>query len=59
VAGFIPILVMDEWEHAYPLHYKPSDRASSIEAFFCNIDWKSVEKRLQLCALAFPEAGRG
>jgi Fe-Mn family superoxide dismutase len=49
VAGFIPILVMDVWEHAYLLDYKPSERASYIEAFFANIDWKSVEKRLQLC----------
>jgi Fe-Mn family superoxide dismutase len=59
IAGFIPALVMDVWEHAYLLDYKPSDRASYIEAFFSNIDWKSVEKRLQLCAPAFVEAGRG
>lgn len=59
VAGFIPILVMDVWEHAYLLDYKPSDRASYIEAFFSNIDWTSVEKRLQLRASAFVEAGRG
>jgi len=57
VAGFIPILVMDVWEHAYLLDYKPSERASYIEAFFSNIDWKSVAKRLQLCAPAFVEAG--
>src|ERR1700674_3295203 len=49
VAGFIPILVMDVWEHAYLLDYKPAERASYIEAFFSNIDWKSVEKRLHLC----------
>ncbi len=59
VAGFIPILVMDVWEHAYLLDYKPSEKASYIEAFFSNIDWKSVEKRLQLCAPAFADAGRG
>jgi len=46
VAGFTPALVMDVWEHAYLLDYKPSERASYIEAFFSNIDWKSVEKRL-------------
>jgi superoxide dismutase len=33
VAGFISILVMDVWKHAYLLEYQPSDRASSIEAF--------------------------
>jgi Fe-Mn family superoxide dismutase len=59
VAGFIPILVMDVWEHAYLLDYKPSERTSYIEAFFSNIDWKSVDKRLQLCEPAFVEAGRG
>jgi len=52
VAGFIPVLVMDVWEHAYLLDYKPSERASYIEAFFWNIDWKSVHKRLQLCERA-------
>ena len=50
VAGFIPLLVMDVWEHAYLLDYKPAERASYIEAFFANIAWKSVEKRLQLGA---------
>lgn len=59
VAGFIPVLVMDVWEHAYLLDYKPSERASYIEAFFANIDWKSVNKRLQLCERARGEAVRG
>jgi Fe-Mn family superoxide dismutase len=56
VAGFIPILVMDVWEHAYLLNYKPAERAAYIEAFFTNIDWKSVEKRLQLGAPALVKA---
>jgi Fe-Mn family superoxide dismutase len=56
VAGFIPLLVMDVWEHAYLLDYKPSERASYIEAFFANIDWKSVEKRLQFGAPALGNA---
>ena len=59
MAGFIPILVMDVWEHAYLLDYKPAERASYIEAFFSNIDWKSVESRLQLCEPALSEAARG
>jgi len=59
VAGFIPILVMDVWEHAYLLDYKPAERASYIEAFFSNIDWKTVEKRLQVCEPAVVGAGRG
>ena len=46
VAGFTPILVMDVWEHAYLLDYKPAERPKYIEAFFSNIDWKTVEGRL-------------
>ena len=47
VAGFDPILVMDVWEHAYLLDYKPAERPKYIEAFFSNIDWSVVEKRLK------------
>jgi Fe-Mn family superoxide dismutase len=47
VAGFTPILVMDVWEHAFLLDYKPAERPKYIEAFFSNIAWGEVEKRLQ------------
>jgi Fe-Mn family superoxide dismutase len=47
VAGFAPILVMDVWEHAYLLDFKPADRPKYIEAFFSNIDWAAIEVRLQ------------
>lgn len=47
VAGFSPILVMDVWEHAFLLDYKPAERPKYIEAFFSNINWAAVEKRLQ------------
>src|SRR6266571_1778930 len=46
VAGFNPVLVMDVWEHAFILDYKPADRPKYIEAFFANIDWGTVERRL-------------
>ena len=46
VAGFTPILVMDVWEHAYLLDYKPAERPKYIEAFFSNIDWTVVGDRL-------------
>jgi len=46
IAGFKPILVMDVWEHAFLLDYKPEERAKYIDAFFSNIDWKTVEQRL-------------
>jgi Fe-Mn family superoxide dismutase len=51
IAGFDPILVMDVWEHAYLLDYKPAERPKYIEAFFSNINWSMVEKRLQKPAL--------
>jgi len=47
VAGFIPLLVMDVWEHAYLLDYKPADRPKYIEAFLANVDWEAVEKRMK------------
>ena len=47
VAGFTPVLVMDVWEHAFILDYKPAERPKYIEAFFSNIDWNAVEKRLR------------
>ena len=46
IAGFVPILVMDVWEHAYLLDYKPAERSKYIESFFSNIDWSVVESRL-------------
>jgi len=46
VAGFTPVLVMDVWEHAFLLDYKPAERAKYIDAFFSNIDWDAVEVRL-------------
>lgn len=47
IAGFIPILVMDVWEHAFILDYKPSERGSYIDAFFENVCWHTVEDRIQ------------
>jgi Fe-Mn family superoxide dismutase len=47
VAGFIPVLVMDVWEHAFILDYKPAERGKYIDAFFANIDWHAVEERLR------------
>jgi superoxide dismutase, Fe-Mn family len=46
VAGFKPILVMDVWEHAFLLDYKPAERGKYIESFFANVDWSVAESRL-------------
>ena len=47
VAGFQPVLVMDVWEHAYLLDYKPGERMQYIDAFFENVAWSAVEERMQ------------
>ena len=46
VSGFVPVLVMDVWEHAFIRDYAPADRPKYIEAFFSNIDWAECERRL-------------
>ncbi|KAB2840006.1 superoxide dismutase [bacterium] len=46
IAGFRPILVMDVWEHAYLFDYKPAERKKYLDAFFANIHWDAVDKRL-------------
>ncbi|MEM0951925.1 MAG: superoxide dismutase [Cyanobacteria bacterium P01_H01_bin.74] len=46
-AGFTPILVMDVWEHAYTVDYKPTERGKYIAAFWKNVDWAIVEGRLK------------
>jgi superoxide dismutase, Fe-Mn family len=56
VAGFVPVLVMDVWEHAFLLDYKPAERPKYIEAFFSNIDWDACERRLGRGAQARPAA---
>ena len=46
LAGGIPLLVMDVFEHAYMLDYG-TNKAEYIKTFFDNIDWSEVEKRLK------------
>lgn len=53
-SGFKPLLVMDVWEHAYLLDYKPSDRDQYIESFFANIDWLVVSRRVSEAAALRP-----
>ena len=49
-SGFSPIIVMDVWEHAYLLDYKPADKEKYIEAFFSNVNWHVVNERLTQAA---------
>jgi len=46
LAGCIPLLVMDAFEHAFITDYGLK-RADYIEAFFKNINWGTVESRLK------------
>ncbi len=45
IAGFKPIIVMDVWEHAFLLDYKPADRPKYIESFLANLDTNAAEQR--------------
>ncbi len=44
LAGAVPLLVMDVFEHAFMIDYGLK-KADYIETFFKNIDWSVVEKR--------------
>lgn len=46
LAGFVPVVVMDVWEHAFIKDYKPAEKSKYIEAFFANLDWSACESRL-------------
>ena len=46
-SGGMPILIMDVFEHAFMIDYGLK-RGDYIEAFFRNISWPEVEKRLLL-----------
>ncbi len=45
-SGFVPILVMDVWEHAYMVDAGVAGRPAYIDAFLKNVDWPKVEQVL-------------
>lgn len=47
--GFVPLLAIDVWEHAYYLKYK-NLRADYIKALFDIIDWAAVEANYERVA---------
>jgi superoxide dismutase, Fe-Mn family len=55
-AAFKPLLVMDVWEHAFMRDYLATEKPRYIEAFFRNVDWQTVERRLQEHAAIRPAA---
>ncbi len=46
IAGYRPILVLDLWEHAWTVDYKPTERAKYLDAWMNNVNWKTIESRL-------------
>lgn len=50
IAGFVPILVLDVWEHAYMVDWGATGRPDYVEAFFKNVDWRRVERRFNEAA---------
>ena len=53
VAGGIPILALDMYEHAYHIDFGANARAY-VDAFMRNIDWKAVAARYEDAAAAAP-----
>ena len=47
LAGCVPLLVLDVFEHAYMVDYGLK-KADYIENFFKSIDWKAVLERFNL-----------
>jgi Fe-Mn family superoxide dismutase len=43
-AGFVPLLVMDVWEHAFMVDAGADGRPRYIEEFFKNVDWPKMER---------------
>ncbi len=44
--GFRVVLALDGWEHAFMRDYLATERAKYVDAFFKNVNWEAVEKRL-------------
>jgi len=55
-AGLKPLLAMDVWEHAFMRDYAATERGRYIDAFFRNVAWPVIERRLRELAAVRPAA---
>ncbi len=51
-AGFVPILVMDVWEHAYMVDWGADGKPDYIEVFLNNVAWSRVEENVRMAKRA-------
>lgn len=47
LTGLPILLALDLWEHAYMVDYVPAEKKDYIDAFFSNLNWNIVERRLE------------
>lgn len=45
LGGITPLIALDMWEHAFVYDYPTSEKKKYIEAFFKNLNWKTIENR--------------
>ena len=57
IAGFVPIIAMDVWEHAYVTDFGATSdgRTSYIEAYFYNLNWDVIADRYSKSQTALKE----
>lgn len=44
--GLTLVLALDMWEHSYMRDYVPAEKGKYIDAFFANLNWEVVAKRI-------------
>ncbi len=44
--GLDLVLALDMWEHSYMRDYLPADKGKYVDAFFANLNWEIVAKRV-------------
>jgi Fe-Mn family superoxide dismutase len=46
LSGLPVILALDMWEHAFMVDYVPGEKKKYVEAFFENLNWSVIERRM-------------